>query len=213
VLRSFNNREYMSKLKDFMLVKSGGKILDTNDDGDNESGDEEIENDDNDDDDDDDNMTLTNNRNKRTSTMSRTSAANQRKKNKSYVLTEKCITRFGEYATDYFFVPPRPKFLLGSLEKEFVPVVRKQRQQRVKDNANTPVKKTNIKQVDDKDADQNEKNNTVDETERIYKILSRFYRKSKGSAICLYEFMINPHSFSRSIENMFYISFLVKVGF
>ena len=52
------------------------------------------------------------------------------------------------------------------------------------------------------------------ETERIYELLKKIFKKvTKGNPLCLYEFMINPDSFSRTIENIFYISFLVKDGY
>ena len=33
-----------------------------------------------------------------------------------------------------------------------------------------------------------------------------------GKPICYFEFITDPDSFGRTIENMFYVSFLIKVG-
>jgi len=114
----------------------------------------------------------------------------------------------------YFRVLPRPRFLLGSLERaeQNIAKTRKVRQQKAKSKDQIEAVRTKIKELDPNSKD-NETNNTVSETERIFDLLKKYYARAKSSPICLYTFMINPHSFSRTIENIFYISFLVKDGY
>lgn len=122
--------------------------------------------------------------------------------------------RFGNEVMKYFRILPRPKFLLGSLEKELHLTKNKivrQRKQVSREEVETV--RTKIKELDANSKD-NETNNTVGETERIYELLKKIFKKvTKGEPLCLYEFMMNPESFSRTIENIFYISFLVKDGY
>lgn len=129
-----------------------------------------------------------------------------------YVLTKPIIKSFGTNVMSYFQILPQPKFLLGSLDKELnlgkKQIVRQRRERRVSDEG----LRTKIKELGVKDSDEVETNNTVQETERIYKLLCRYSKKLNGP-LCLYEFTINPKSFSRTIENIFYVSFLVKDGY
>ena len=52
---------------------------------------------------------------------------------------------------------------------------------------------------------------TTKEVERIYQILKT---KTRGgtNTICLFKFFINPESFGQTVENLFHLSFLVKVN-
>jgi hypothetical protein len=52
-------------------------------------------------------------------------------------------------------------------------------------------------------------NHTTNAVLNCYKI---FHSKAKGRKMNIFEFFINPNSFSQSIENMFYTSFLVRDG-
>lgn len=135
----------------------------------------------------------------------------QKQTRNEYVMTRANIAKFGDKAMNYFRIPPRPTFLLGSLDKEIQLTQKKVRQRRVVDRVNSEEVRTKIKELDVNSKD-NETSTTVSETERIFKILKRIYKKFKENPVCLYEFMINPHSFSRTIENIFYVSFLVKVN-
>lgn len=130
---------------------------------------------------------------------------------KKYVLTKPIITAFGTNCLSYFKILPRPKFLIGSLEKELIlskkQVVRQRKERRVDEELQTKIKELDV------NSKEHEDNSTVSETERIVIRLRKIFKKTKKNPICLYGFVINPHSFSRTIENIFYVSFLVKDGY
>ncbi len=48
--------------------------------------------------------------------------------------------------------------------------------------------------------------------EYIMKCLAKEYKANNEKPISFYHFVIDPTSFSNSIENIFYISFLIKDG-
>jgi hypothetical protein len=70
--------------------------------------------------------------------------------------------------------------------------------------------KTKIKELD-VNSTENDENSTLTEIDRILNLLKKYFKRMKGSPICFYTFIINPFSFARTIENIFYVSFLVKV--
>jgi hypothetical protein len=49
--------------------------------------------------------------------------------------------------------------------------------------------------------------------ENIFRMLKALYKKNSSSPICYFEFVTNPESFSQTIENVFYTSFLLAHGF
>ncbi|RNA44774.1 non-structural maintenance of chromosomes element 4 -like protein [Brachionus plicatilis] len=181
--RSFNNLEFVEKMRNFMIGKEKRNSSVFRD----EDSDSDIEN---------------------KSTQSHHNSKN--KKKSFYILTGPILSRFGEFSMNYFRVSPKPTFLLGLLEKEIPKKVKKIRQRKINEKKNDD-QKTVIKELEENSSEK-EISTTVTEIERIYKILKRFYKRYKGP-ICLYEFMINPRSFSRTIENVFYVSFLVKDGY
>ncbi|GMM53694.1 Smc5-Smc6 complex subunit [Maudiozyma humilis] len=61
-----------------------------------------------------------------------------------------------------------------------------------------------------KDLADNDENSTPDQVRRCYKALTK--RLGKGNSMSLFQFVIDPKSFSRSVENLFYTSFLIKEG-
>ena len=133
-------------------------------------------------------------------------------KKSKYLLTKPIIKSFGTDVMSYFRILPQPKFLLGSLDKELnlskKQIVRQKREKR----SDEEELRTKIKELGVNSTDEVETNNTFQETERIYLLLCRYFKKLKGEPLCFYEFVINPNSFSRTIENIFYVSFLVKVN-
>jgi hypothetical protein len=82
---------------------------------------------------------------------------------------------------NYFKILPRPTFLLGSLDKELI-LSKKQivRQKKEKSKEVEESRRTKIKELD-VNSKENEINNTVGETERIFKILKKYYKRSKGN--------------------------------
>ena len=53
---------------------------------------------------------------------------------------------------------------------------------------------------------------TTREVENILAILRKAYTGNDRCPICYLEFVTNPTSFSQTIENVFYTSFLIRVG-
>jgi len=182
--RSFNNNEFMDKLKDYMAnQESTSTKQEPTQPGDDSSEEETTQ--------------LNRSRNS--------------KKSKKYVLKKEIIENFGTNVMSYFHILPQPKCLVGSLEKELLLSKKKIQRQRKEKKSDEEVR-TKIKELDVNDNNK-EANNTVSETERIYTILKKYFKKNKGNPLCLYTFLVNPVSFSRTIENIFYISFLVKDGY
>lgn len=70
--------------------------------------------------------------------------------------------------------------------------------------------KTKIKELD-VNSNENDENSTLSEIDRIFELLKKYFKRMKGEPICFYTFIVNPFSFPRTIENIFYVSFLVKV--
>ena len=61
-----------------------------------------------------------------------------------------------------------------------------------------------------KDLIDNDEHSTPDQVKKCYKALSK--KLGKGNAMSLFQFVIDPKSFPRSVENLFYTSFLIKEG-
>lgn len=100
-----------------------------------------------------------------------------------YAMTKPILSKFGSCAMNYFRLPPRPTFLLGSLDQEPVITQKKTRQRRaVNDRADEDNGRTKIKELD-ADSNEAEVNSTVREIERVFKCLEKFHKKLNGSYI------------------------------
>ncbi|XP_004602920.2 EP300-interacting inhibitor of differentiation 3 [Sorex araneus] len=54
---------------------------------------------------------------------------------------------------------------------------------------------------------------TEKEVERILGLLQTYFRKYPDTPVSYFEFVIDPKSFSRTVENIFYVSFIIRDGF
>lgn len=61
-----------------------------------------------------------------------------------------------------------------------------------------------------KDLDEKEEQTTPEQVKRCFKILSK--KLGSDQSISLFTFVIDPNSFAKSVENLFYTSFLIKAG-
>ncbi|XP_012575823.1 PREDICTED: EP300-interacting inhibitor of differentiation 3 isoform X1 [Condylura cristata] len=54
---------------------------------------------------------------------------------------------------------------------------------------------------------------TEKEVERILGLLQMYFQKYPDTPVSYFEFVIDPKSFSRTVENIFYVSFIIRDGF
>lgn len=54
---------------------------------------------------------------------------------------------------------------------------------------------------------------TEKEVERILGLLQTYFQKYPETPVSYFEFVIDPNSFSRTVENIFYVSFIIRDGF
>ena len=145
----------------------------------------------------------------------------------------------GEHACFPFNARPAcPSFLLGPLSVE--KKVRVLTQRRGKQTQNSGPAK-NVERIHKEDMAAADPNALTTQCEAIYKHLQKHVRKARKAAeqieaeegsmdedrqaeFCreykitetgnpsLFEYVINPHSFGQTVENLFYVSFLIKEG-
>ncbi|KAL1775162.1 EP300-interacting inhibitor of differentiation 3 [Sigmodon hispidus] len=54
---------------------------------------------------------------------------------------------------------------------------------------------------------------TEKEVERILGLLQTYFQKYPDTPVSYFEFVVDPNSFSRTVENIFYVSFIIRDGF
>ncbi|XP_066217308.1 EP300-interacting inhibitor of differentiation 3 [Saccopteryx leptura] len=59
----------------------------------------------------------------------------------------------------------------------------------------------------------NNQEGTEKEVERILGLLQTYFQKYPDTPVSYFEFVIDPNSFSRTVENIFYVSFIIRDGF
>ncbi|XP_025774100.1 non-structural maintenance of chromosomes element 4 homolog A [Puma concolor] len=100
-------------------------------------------------------------------------------------------------------------FLLGSIQGEFP--VPKPRSDRPRKGPTTEEKKTMPDQLSEMEESHQEA--TEKEVERILGLLQTYFREDPDTPMSFFDFVVDPHSFPRTVENIFHVSFIIRDGF
>ncbi|KAJ0005051.1 hypothetical protein NQD34_011265 [Periophthalmus magnuspinnatus] len=107
-----------------------------------------------------------------------------------------------------FKTAPTFHYMLGSFHAEPPPPKqRTERQIRAPNKEAKRIMPTQLKKMEESQQEATEK-----EVERILGYLKGYYQEDPTAPIPYYEFVIDPNSFSRTVENMFHTSFLIRDG-
>lgn len=116
--------------------------------------------------------------------------------------------RVARRAERCFSTAPSFHYMMGSFHAEPPPPKQKiERQRKVPSKEAKRIMPTQLKKMEDSHQEATEK-----EVERILGYLKSYYQDDPTSPISYYEFVIDPNSFSRTVENIFHTSFLIRDG-
>ncbi|KAM7016469.1 non-structural maintenance of chromosomes element 4 homolog A [Passerculus sandwichensis] len=116
--------------------------------------------------------------------------------------------KMGEEAPKYFRRAPTFHYMMGSFKSE--PPVRKQRIERQKKASRGKAERAMPAQL--KEMEQSHQEATEKEVERILRILQTHFENDPNTPISFFDFVIDPNSFARTVENVFHVSFLARDG-
>ncbi|XP_077114820.1 non-structural maintenance of chromosomes element 4 homolog A [Ranitomeya variabilis] len=124
-------------------------------------------------------------------------------------LSKDAWQKLGTEADKYFKRTPTFHFMLGSFKTE-PPVMRQkiERQKRASKVAEKGVMPAQLKKMEESHQEATEK-----EVERILGFLQTYFREDPDTPISFFDFVIDPNSFARTIENIFHVSFIIRDGF
>ncbi|XP_060097475.1 non-structural maintenance of chromosomes element 4 homolog A [Heteronotia binoei] len=114
----------------------------------------------------------------------------------------------GEEAKKYFRRAPTFHFMLGTFTAD--PPVQRPRIERQQKKAGPDEKRAMPKQLERMEESHQEA--TEKEVERILGYLQSFFKQDPNVPIFFLEFVTDPDSFARTVENMFHVSFLIRDG-
>nr|XP_003929683.1 EP300-interacting inhibitor of differentiation 3 [Saimiri boliviensis boliviensis] len=116
----------------------------------------------------------------------------------------------GKEATSWMVQAETFHFVFGSFKPQpSAPKPRLEHQRRVRrmeENGNMPTKLRKLDLSSYPEA-------TEENVERILGLLQTYFRKYPDTPVSYFEFVIDPNSFSRTVENIFYVSFIIRDGF
>ncbi|XP_069835154.1 non-structural maintenance of chromosomes element 4 homolog A [Dendropsophus ebraccatus] len=117
--------------------------------------------------------------------------------------------KLGSEADKYFKRTPTFHFMLGSFKTE-PPVVRQKtdRQKRTSKVVEKSVMPAQLKKMEESHQEATEK-----EVERILGFLQTYFNEEPDTPISFFDFVVDPNSFARTVENIFHVSFIVRDGF
>ncbi|XP_066477088.1 non-structural maintenance of chromosomes element 4 homolog A [Tiliqua scincoides] len=116
--------------------------------------------------------------------------------------------KLGEEANKYFRRAPTFHFMLGTFTAD-PPVVRPriERQRKKPGSDERSAMPAQLKKMEESHQEATEK-----EVERILGLLQAYYNEDPNTPISFLEFVMDPNSFARTVENMFHVSFLIRDG-
>lgn len=116
--------------------------------------------------------------------------------------------RVASRAACCFKTAPSFHYMMGSFHAEPPPPKQRiERQRKAPSKEAKRIMPTQLKKMEDSHQEATEK-----EVERILGYLKSYYQDDPTSPISYYEFVIDPNSFSRTVENIFHTSFLIRDG-
>uniref|UniRef100_A0ABM5G1L4 Non-structural maintenance of chromosomes element 4 n=1 Tax=Pogona vitticeps TaxID=103695 RepID=A0ABM5G1L4_9SAUR len=116
--------------------------------------------------------------------------------------------KLGEEAKKYFRRAPVFHFMLGTFTAD--PPVEKPRIERQRKKAGTEERRVMPAQL--KKMEESHQEATEKEVERILGFLQAYHEQDPNTPISFLEFVTDPNSFARTVENMFHVSFLIRDG-
>uniref|UniRef100_A0A8C9UUT1 Non-structural maintenance of chromosomes element 4 n=1 Tax=Spermophilus dauricus TaxID=99837 RepID=A0A8C9UUT1_SPEDA len=100
-------------------------------------------------------------------------------------------------------------FLLGSIQGELpVPkprIDRPRKHHMIEEQRAMPAQ---LKRMEESHQEATEK-----EVERILGLLQTYFREDPDTPMSFFDFVVDPHSFPRTVENIFHVSFIIRDGF
>nr|XP_030695147.1 non-structural maintenance of chromosomes element 4 homolog A [Globicephala melas] len=100
-------------------------------------------------------------------------------------------------------------FLLGSIQGECpVPKPRTERSRKVRMIEEQQAMPDELKRMEESHQEATEK-----EVERILGLLQTYFQKDPDTPMSFFDFVVDPHSFARTVENIFHVSFIIRDGF
>ncbi|XP_019411750.1 PREDICTED: non-structural maintenance of chromosomes element 4 homolog A [Crocodylus porosus] len=117
--------------------------------------------------------------------------------------------KLGAEAETYFRRAPSFHYMLGSFSAD--PPVPRQRIERQKMKTGRKERSTMPAQL--KRMEESHQEATEKEVERILGLLQTHFNNDPEIPISFFDFVIDPNSFARTVENIFHVSFIIRDGF